>query len=114
MVDIVVNFNSKKVIETVNKEINTTKDDLTNTLLQTLKTPAFITGGRYGSPVRGGKFIRSWKVVKGKNFNKIINGQPYGELLDKGRSRQAPRGVVKPSVEETIKRVSRKNKIRRD
>ena len=54
------------------------------------------------SPVRTGKFKRSWRK-RGSGLNyQISNSQSYGHELEHGKSGQAPEGVVGPSI-QTIK-----------
>ena len=55
------------------------------------------------SPVgKTGMFKRSWrKRGSGRNYQ-ISNSQSYGHALEHGRSKQAPEGVVGPSI-QTIK-----------
>ena len=50
------------------------------------------------SPVRSGQFKRSWSKSGTGTRYKISNPQTYGGALERGRSRQAPRGVVKPAI----------------
>jgi|TARA_E500000178_G_C17006387_1_gene748306 hypothetical protein len=50
------------------------------------------------SPVRGGKFKRSWNKTGRGTERTVTNPQPYGLALERGRSRQAPRGVVAPTL----------------
>jgi hypothetical protein len=40
---------------------------------------------------------------------KITNPQPYGQRLEDGYSKQAPQGIIKPSINQVI----RQEKIRR-
>jgi len=95
MVEVVVTFNSKKVIADVKNVVNQEKIDVTQDLYQTIKRR---------SPVRSGKFKRSWTRTVSAQGAKINNPQPYSQRLEDGHSRQAPLGVVKPAIEEVIKR----------
>jgi hypothetical protein len=58
------------------------------------------------SPVRSGQYKKSWTKRSTKAGAVIGNAQPYAEKLEvgPGRSRQAPLGVVIPSINEVIKR----------
>jgi hypothetical protein len=95
MVEVVVKFNSKKVIADVKNVVNQEKIDVTQDLYQTIKRR---------SPVRSGKFKRSWTRTVSTQGAKINNPQPYSQRLEEGHSPQAPLGVVKPAIEEVIKR----------
>ena len=95
MVDVVVRFNSKKVIADVKNFVDSEKKSVVDDLFQTVKRR---------SPVRTGKFRRSWSKSVSTSRITIKNPQPYGGELEKGKSRQAPMGVVQPSVNEVIAR----------
>ena len=95
MVDVVVRFNSKKVIADVKNVVDSEKKSVVDDLFQTVKRR---------SPVRTGKFRRSWSKSVSTSRITIKNPQPYGGELEKGKSRQAPMGVVQPSVNEVIAR----------
>jgi hypothetical protein len=58
------------------------------------------------SPVRSGLYKKSWNKRSTKAGAVIGNAQPYAEKLEvgPGRSRQAPLGVIVPSINEVIKR----------
>ena len=95
MVEVVVTFNSKKIVESIKNVVNQEKIDLSQDLYQPIKRR---------SPVRSGKFKRSWTRTVSAQGAKINNPQPYSQRLEEGYSRQAPLGVVKPAIEEVIKR----------
>lgn len=61
------------------------------------------------TPIDTGRAKRGWKRVAEFKFNGqaqtvIRNDVPYIGVLDKGTSRQAPNGIVVPSVEEIKRR----------
>ena len=56
------------------------------------------------SPVRSGLFKNSWRMRGNKKKYNISNPQPYGHALEHGRSKQAPRGVVGPSIKTVTKK----------
>jgi len=50
------------------------------------------------TPRRSGKARRAWRLEgRGKN-TEAVNQVPYIERLDQGSSRQAPQGILKPTV----------------
>ena len=51
------------------------------------------------SPVRSELFKKSWRKSGGKFKYKLTNPQPYGGALERGRSKQAPKGVMRPAIE---------------
>jgi hypothetical protein len=95
MVDVVVRFNSKKIVADVKNVVDSEKKSVVDDLFQTVKRR---------SPVQTGKFRRSWSKSVSTSRITIKNPQPYGGELEKGKSRQAPMGVVQPSVNEVIAR----------
>jgi hypothetical protein len=100
MVDVVVSFNSKKAISDTTIYVTGATNIIMEELYLLLQA---------NSPVNSGKFKRSWKMSKTKDRAKIINTQPYGQKLERGYSRKAPQGVVKPSIDQVI----RQEKLRR-
>lgn len=60
------------------------------------------------TPVDTGRAKRGWRLLR-RRFGFIINNYvPYIGYLEQGRSKQAPRGMVKP----TLERLRARNKIR--
>jgi hypothetical protein len=100
MVDVVVKFNSKKAVSDTNAYITGATKIIVEELYKLLQA---------NSPVKSGKFRRSWKMTGTKERVKITNPQPYGQRLEDGYSKQAPQGIIKPSINQVI----RQEKIRR-
>jgi hypothetical protein len=100
MVDVVVKFNSKKAISDTNVYITGATKIIVEELYKLLQA---------NSPVKSGKFRRSWKMSGTKERVKITNPQPYGQRLEDGYSKKAPQGIIKPSINQII----RQEKIRR-
>ncbi len=50
------------------------------------------------TPIRSGRARNSWTSKEGPGLFEVQNSVPYIEQLEKGRSRQAPRGIVRPTV----------------
>ena len=59
---------------------------------ETLKTAKSIT------PVRSGRARDNWTKQTTRDGFEVENSVPYIGHLDKGSSRQAPRGISKPTV----------------
>jgi hypothetical protein len=97
MVEVVVKFNSKKMVGDIKRSVDDEKRELTADLYNTILRR---------SPVRSGKFKKSWRKIETKTRANISNPQPYAQKLEfgPGKSKDAPNGVVRPSIEEVIKR----------
>ena len=50
------------------------------------------------TPIRTGLARNSWTKKEGPGLFEVSNSVPYIPFLDKGISRQAPQGIVKPTV----------------
>jgi len=95
MVEVVVKFNSKKMVNDIKRSVDDEKIGLVQDLYDTI---------RRRSPVRSGKYKKTWSKVETKTKANISNPQPYAQRLEEGHSRQAPLGVVRPAINEVIKR----------
>jgi hypothetical protein len=52
------------------------------------------------TPVRSGHARSSWTKQISKNTFNVENDVPYIEKLDKGSSRQAPKGIIGPTLDK--------------
>jgi len=95
MVEVVVKFNSKRMMNDIKRSVDDEKIGLVEDLYKTILRR---------SPVRSGKYKKTWRKVETKTRANISNPQPYAQRLEEGHSRQAPLGVVKPAIAEVIKR----------
>jgi HK97 gp10 family phage protein len=58
------------------------------------------TQARANTPVRSGNARRNWrKEVRDQNFT-VSNRVPYIERLEAGASKQAPRGIIGPTLSQ--------------
>jgi len=57
---------------------------------------------RSKTPVRSGRAKNAWTEATSKNNFKVENRVPYIDKLEAGASRQAPRGIIGPTL-TTIK-----------
>ena len=84
------------------KGLKRDRDRLLNTFADNVLTVA-----KSNTPIDTGKARRGWRKRKSRNGYNIDNRVPYVGLLDfdpglrRPRSRQAPRGIIKPTVEST-------------
>jgi hypothetical protein len=95
MVEVVVKFNSKKMVNDIKGSVDNERIELVADLYNTILRR---------SPVRSGKFKKSWRKIETKTRANISNPQPYSVSLEQGHSPQAPLGVVAPAINEVIKR----------
>lgn len=54
------------------------------------------------TPIRSGNARRNWKKSDSPGLFEVSNSVPYIEQLEKGRSKQAPRGIIKPTVKKAV------------
>lgn len=76
--------------------------DLSRTLSETIKTLAdeVLVDIRANTPIRSGNARRNWrKTVTDTNFE-VINRVPYIERLEAGASKQAPKGIIGPTLSQ--------------
>ena len=82
-------FNSGRITKNVKRAVEKTTKDVSESLFKDIVRR---------SPVRSGQFKRSWRQSGSGTNYKISNPQTYGGALERGRSRQAPKGVVRPAI----------------
>ena len=87
-----------KTKDNINPSLNKTVEQL-----QTKVTKKAFLEFRIKTPVRTGNAKRKTKL-KG---NTIHAAYPYASFLDKGRSRQAPEGMSKPTTELITKEIQK-------
>jgi hypothetical protein len=78
-----------KVLSAVSKEISQVGTKLANTILVEAKK---IT------PIKRGRARRGWRVERRGTNTHVVNRVPYIGQLERGRSKQAPRGILKPTL----------------
>lgn len=81
--------------------------DLSRTLSTTVKQLAdeVLVDARANTPIRSGNARRNWrKSVTDDNFE-VINRVPYIERLEAGASKQAPKGIIGPTLSQIKGRV---------
>ena len=65
---------------------------------------SFLTEAARITPVRSGRARRAWQQQGRRVNTQVVNTVPYIGLLDQGRSRQAPQGIVQPAINRTARR----------
>jgi len=89
---------SKRDLIKLQKEINKAIDTSTEETFKFFKQK---------TPVKGGNARRNTKYKEKSNKTTIIGDYPYSGRLDEGYSKQAPRGMTKPSLKELEKVITK-------
>ena len=81
--------NAGKVFANIEQSIKKASTQLAQNLFEEAKRK---------TPIRQGRARKGWRVErKGKSIS-VINRVPYIGTLERGRSTQAPRGILRPTV----------------
>jgi hypothetical protein len=56
------------------------------------------TRARSNTPIKTGNARKGWKQQKEKDGYAVVNRVPYIERLEAGASRQAPKGIIGPTL----------------
>ena len=56
------------------------------------------------TPIDKGRARRGWKMTQTRNTRSVKNRVPYIDLLEQGRSKQAPNGIMRPTVRDITRR----------
>jgi hypothetical protein len=74
--------------------------DLDKNLSDTVKKLSDLTlqEAKSHTPIRSGNARRNWAKTSTKDSFKVENRVPYIERLEAGASRQAPRGIIGPTL----------------
>ena len=87
--------NTRQVSNSLEKE----KEKLMNLIAQdTLAT------ARSKTPIDKGQARRGWRLHSSYREKNIVNRVPHIEALENGHSKQAPNGILGPTVREISKR----------
>jgi hypothetical protein len=92
---------SRQTMNSLNAEINT----YLNRVIQDLKVEL-----TRETPKKTGRASRGWRqsgrydVAKQGEQEILRNDTPYVALLEEGRSKQAPHGMINPSIEAVLRR----------
>ena len=68
---------------------------------------------REETPIRTGRARRGWTERSNDSGFFVQNSVPYIEQLEKGRSRQAPKGITKPTVRRVAGIINKQRRISR-
>ena len=81
--------NIATVMTLVEKKIAKVKTEMVDTILREAKK---------NTPIKQGRARRGWRVERQGTNTRVVNRTPYIGTLERGRSKQAPRGILKPTV----------------
>lgn len=81
--------NLDKVLSAIEKEISQIGTKVAKTLLVEAKK---------NTPIDKGRARRAWRVERRGTNTHVVNRTPYIGELERGRSKQSPRGILKPTV----------------
>lgn len=65
----------------------------------------FEVAAKRNTPIRSGNARRSWQRRSNDTGFAVENRVPYIERLEQGSSKQAPRGIVRPTLRETRRKL---------
>ena len=68
---------------------------------------------REETPIRTGRARRGWTEKSDDSGFFVQNSVPYIEQLEKGRSKQAPKGITKPTVRRVTGIINKQRRISR-
>lgn len=73
------------------------------TLIEKISTDVLATVKKY-TPIKLGTARQGWRIARSSKGNSIVNRVPYIGRLEEGLSRQAPNGMIEPTIKEISKR----------
>ena len=56
------------------------------------------------TPIDKGRARRGWRLESAFQEKRVVNRVPYIDVLEKGHSKQAPKGILGPTVREISQR----------
>jgi len=87
--------------------INKLTEALQKTVEATVENTAevFEVAAKRNTPIRSGNARRNWQRRSSDTGFAVENRVPYIERLEQGSSKQAPRGIVRPTLRETRRKL---------
>ena len=70
-----------------------------------------LTIAKQNTPIRSGRARRSWTEKPTRTGFEVQNSVPYIEQLEKGRSKQAPRGIIQPTTRAVSRKISQTSRL---
>ena len=59
------------------------------------------------TPIDRGRARRGWKLQRAGEKYVVENKVPYINVLEEGHSKQAPNGMIKPAIRQTLRRIKK-------
>jgi hypothetical protein len=85
--------------------VNDVKRNLAAYTAQVAQT--FYEEVKRATPIDKGKARRGWKIQRSNQQWRVNNRVPYIDVLEKGHSKQAPKGMIEPAIQQTMRRIKR-------
>ena len=83
----------RRTVRQLEREKDAFIDRMTDTLL---------VASRSNTPIDKGRARRGWRKERSIRQTSIVNRVPYIVALEDGHSKQAPNGITKPAIRETL------------
>jgi len=100
-----LNASKTKVIDNLKKDIKEDVDELFEEFTQELRKKTPKDTGRAS---RGWKKVGKYNSKSNRSSTIIKNRVPYIDPLEKGHSKQAPKGMIDPAFDKVFKRKRRR------
>jgi len=87
--------NTNQVVKSLERELDSVMTRVANDTLGVARSK---------TPIDQGRARRWWRMEKSYRLINIVNRVPYIDELERGRSKQAPSGILGPTVREISRR----------
>lgn len=87
--------NTNQVVKSLERELDSVMTRVANDTLGVARSK---------TPIDQGRARRGWRMEKSYRLINIVNRVPYIDELERGRSKQAPSGILGPTVREISRR----------
>ncbi len=86
-------------VSQIKREINSLISDIASQTKQI---------AQQNTPIDTGRARKGWKTSRTRQGFEVENSVPYIGFLEKGHSKQAPRGILKPTVRKVTGNIKRR------
>jgi len=90
-------INAKQAISGLRRDIDQRVGSVAKDAFQTLAKH---------TPKRSGRARSNWRLTGAKGEFRVTNDTPYIERLNRGYSKQSPRGITRPAIREVLNKRS--------
>lgn len=70
-----------------------------------------LTIAKQNTPIRSGRARKAWSQEPTKSGFEVKNSVPYIERLERGSSKQAPNGILKPTTRAVSRKISQTGRL---